>query len=342
VGALFKFNKHNRHNLVAAIIMIIFILTLGSISYLEELTSPINAKRISKYEVVIKTGASSGQIANLLADKGLIRHPFLFKALVRFRGVESDLKTGYYNLSTGMSIDQMIDKIVNGRVITQEFTIPEGFTVEEVAQKVTKQFAFSKEEFLQTARGFKFGQVINTKARKYPLEGYLFPETYQVPKGTNPKGIIKVMLEEFEAKLDERIISKIEDSGLTLAEVITIASLIEAEAKYDAERRLISSVIHNRLDKNMALQIDATIQYILPEHKSKILYSDLAIESPYNTYQHVGLPPGPINNPGLASIKAVLNPKETNYLYYFALDDGSHKFSKTYREHLRLQNKLKY
>jgi len=342
VGALFKFNKHNRHNLVAAIIMILFIFTLGGISYLEELTSPINSKSVSEYEVLIRPGASSSQIANLLADKGLIRHPLLFKALVRFRGAESDLKTGYYNLSTGMSIDQMIDKIVNGKVITQEFTIPEGFTVEEIAQEITKQFTFSKKEFLQTARGFKFGQAVKNEGRKYNVEGYLFPETYQVPKGTNPKGIIKVMLEEFKAELDERIISKIEDSGLTLDEVITIASLIEAEAKYDVERRLISSVIHNRLDKNMALQIDATIQYILPEHKSKILYSDLAIESPYNTYQHVGLPPGPINNPGLDSIKAALNPKETNYLYYFALDDGSHKFSKTYREHLRLQNKLKY
>ncbi|SDC86751.1 MULTISPECIES: endolytic transglycosylase MltG [unclassified Candidatus Frackibacter] len=339
---MFKFNKHNRHNLVAAIIMILFIFTLGGISYLEELTSPINSKSVSEYEVLIRPGASSSQIANLLADKGLIRHPLLFKALVRFRGAESDLKTGYYNLSTGMSIDQMIDKIVNGKVITQEFTIPEGFTVEEIAQEITKQFTFSKKEFLQTARGFKFGQAVKNEGRKYNVEGYLFPETYQVPKGTNPKGIIKVMLEEFKAELDERIISKIEDSGLTLDEVITIASLIEAEAKYDVERRLISSVIHNRLDKNMALQIDATIQYILPEHKSKILYSDLAIESPYNTYQHVGLPPGPINNPGLDSIKAALNPKETNYLYYFALDDGSHKFSKTYREHLRLQNKLKY
>lgn len=340
-------NFHLRNkNLVAVVVMILFILTLASISYLQKLTGPMDRNSVSSYEVEVKAGASSSQIANLLFKKGLIRHPFLFKALVRFRGVEDNLQAGYYRLSTGMSIGVIIDKLVNNEVITYQVTIPEGYTVEEIGSKLAKEAEFSKEQFLAVAEElkaeFSFAEKINVKKRKYPLEGYLFPETYSIPKGTTPENIIKIMVRQFKEKLNDKLLIEVKQSKYSLDEIMTIASLVEAEVKYGKERRLIAGVIHNRLAKNMLLQIDATIQYILPEHEKQILYEDLTLESPYNTYQNLGLPPGPINNPGLTSIKAALNPAQTDYLYYFALDDGSHKFSETYKEHLRLQNKLKY
>ncbi|ADL11964.1 endolytic transglycosylase MltG [Acetohalobium arabaticum] len=342
---MFDFQSRNR-NLAAVVIMILFILTLTSISYLQKWTGPVDRGAVSAYEVEVKSGASSGQIANLLFEKKLIRHPFLFKALVRFKGVENKLRAGYYRLSTGMSIDEMIDKLVSNEVITYQVTIPEGYTVEEIGDKLSKKAGFSKKQFLTVAEElkaeFSFAEEIDVKHRKYPLEGYLFPETYSIPKGTAPENIIKLMVGQFKEKLIDKLITEVKQSKYSLDEIITIASLVEAEVKYDKERRLIAGVIHNRLNKNMLLQIDATIQYILPEHKEQILYKDLALDSPYNTYQRLGLPPGPINNPGLASIRAALNPAETDYLYYFALEDGSHKFSETYQEHLRLQNKLKY
>jgi UPF0755 protein len=327
--------------------MIIFILTLSSISYLQVLTGPVGEEDISYKEIRIKPGFSSSQIANILTQQGLIRNPFLFKAMVRFRGAENKLQTGYYNLSTGMSIDEIIDKLINGKIVTYQFSIPEGFTVEKIAQRIAEKATFSSEDFLVAVHKFNSEDLsilngLNLQKRSYSLEGYLFPETYKIPQGTKPEDIIKNMLEEFEDELSVELLSKIYKSEYNLDQIITIASLIEAEAKYDSERKLISSVIYNRLEKGMGLQIDATIQYILSDHKEKILYSDLTIDSPYNTYQNSGLPPGPINNPGLDSIKAALNPADTDYLYYFAFDDGIHKFSKTYQEHLRLQNKFNY
>ncbi|SKA04489.1 endolytic transglycosylase MltG [Selenihalanaerobacter shriftii] len=351
MGSLLKINSHKRHNSVAVIVMVIFILFLASISYWQEITGPIDKSEFNHYQIRVKPGFSSNQVANLLDKKGLIRDPLLFKIMAKVKGVEAKLQTGYYKLDTSMSINQMLDKLSKGKVIMYQFSIPEGFTIEEIAQRVAGQFEFSADEFLITMKNLEIKnypflkdvtEEVNLNNRNYLLEGYLFPETYRIAKGAEVKVIINQMLNEFKDKLNQNLISKIKKSDYNLDQIITIASLIEAEAKYDSERRLVSSVIYNRLEIGMPLQIDATIQYIIPGHKDKILYSDLTLKSPYNIYQNLGLPPGPINNPGLASIKAALNPADTDYLYYFALDNGEHKFSETYRQHIRLQNELKY
>lgn len=310
------------------------------------LSSPVEEEQVKQQQVEIKAGMSSNQVAATLAEAGLIREPLLFRAAVRIRGVEHRLQSGYYDFNTAMSLNEIIDSMVMGRVFKQQFTIPEGATVESIAQRIATQTDVEAEDFLTAAerlsQDFKLLQDYDLSQRKYPLEGYLFPDTYRVVRGVSSDKLVEVMLRQFMAKLDGELWAQIEESEYKVDEIINIASLIEGEAKYDQERELIAGVIYNRLEKGMRLQLDATVQYALSERKDRILYRDLEIESPYNTYRVAGLPPGPINNPGLASIKAALNPAETDYLYYFALEDGSHKFSKSYQEHLRLQNELRY
>ncbi|MGM0470818.1 MAG: endolytic transglycosylase MltG [Bacillota bacterium] len=334
------------HNLIPVLVMIIFILSLATISYLQLALGPVAQQEVTSYEVKISQGASTDQIADTLYNKGLIRNRLLFIGAVRLQSLADDLQAGYYRFDTGMSVNDLITKLVNHQVINYRIIIPEGFTVEDIAQKLSAKLEFSQQEFLAAARQeyptIKFLSQIDHQALRYRTEGYLYPETYHVAKSINPQSMVRLMLREFQAQLSNQLREAIEQSKYNLQQIITIASLIEAEVLYDDERELIAGVIYNRLEQNMPLQIDATIQYILPEHKTKLLYSDLKVESPYNTYQNLKLPPGPINNPGLESIKAALNPADTEYLYYFALDNGRHKFTRTYQEHIRLQNKLKY
>ena len=200
----------------------------------------------------------------------------------------------------------------------------------EMAIKAAENIDVRKEYFSQKNQYIKF-----------KLEGYLYPNTYRIEKNFKPLKIYKLMLKEFEDKWLLKLKNKANNSKYNISELVTIASIVEKEAKLVEEKAIIAGVIYNRLEENMKLQIDATVQYVLPRRKERLLYSDLKFDSKYNTYLYAGLPPGPISNPGANSLEAALNPKKTEYLFYFAREDGSHQFSKTYEEHLRKQNELK-
>jgi UPF0755 protein len=220
---------------------------------------------------------------------------------------------------------QILNKLARGEIVVYKITIPEGYTSIQIAELLDKKEIVEKESFLKLV---KYGEK--------SWEGYLFPDTYEVPKKFGAENMFKLMLSNFEqVAVDNKLINKAEQTGFTMDEIITLASIIEKEAQFAEEKRQISSVFHNRLKIGMKLQSCATIQYILGKPKEILEESDLEIESPYNTYLYKGLPPGPICNPGIDSIIAALEPANEDYLYFVLGDNGRHIFSKTYEEHLK-------
>ncbi len=288
-------------------------------------------------KVMIPPGASTRRIGEILEDSGIIKSSLVFRLIVRQQGVENSLRTGYYSFSPEENIFTVVDKISRGEVLTYRVTIPEGLTLEQTARLLAARSGdFTEEEFISAAEKIElpFDYLPGEDPEiDYRLQGYLFPATYDFPVGTQPEIIIRQMVERFNRELTAELLERAQELDYEIHELITIASLIEREAQIDEERSLISSVIHNRLDIDMYLQIDATVQYALPEWKSRLLFVDLEYDSPYNTYLYPGLPPGPIASPGRASIHGAFYPEESEYLFYIANPDGSHNFSRTFEEH---------
>lgn len=324
---------------VIALFMVVGIV-LGIIYYGYKLYIPVDGQQQVEKIIKIDSGSSLVLISQKLYQQNLINNPFIFKTYVKLKGWEDNIQAGYYRLNSGVPIVDIVKKLAAGETATYQFTIPEGATVEEIAVKINnKGYQINKEKFLQLAKKEKLNFLDNREQTKYNLEGFLFPETYRFSYGSSEEEIINKMLAEFKRQINP-LRDTIKRSEYSLYQIIIIASLIEAEAKVTEELTLISSVIYNRLQRKMKLQLDATIQYVLPERKARLFYSDLEVGSLYNTYHYYGLPPGPINNPGLEAIKAALNPAETDYLYYVAIGNGRHKFTKTYQQHLKVQKQL--
>lgn len=292
-------------------------------------------KKDEELLIRIPVGSSTRQIAEMLSERGLIKNDFIFIIYSRITGHDTKFQAGDYLLRDSLSLPEIVEKLSKGEVQAISFTIPEGYTVEQIAEVLAAKGLVEKKEFLKLAKegDFAYPFINRHEDVKYALEGYLFPDTYRVSTNSSAEEIIHMMLKRFQQVYDENARLKAKEMGLTDPEVITIASLIEKEAKTDRDRYLISGVIYNRLEQGMKLQIDATIQYILGQPKTRLTYKDLEISSPYNTYLISGLPPGPIASPGQAAIEAALNPERTNYLFYVAKSDGSHVFSETLEEH---------
>lgn len=286
--------------------------------------------------VTIPGGASTAEIANLLVQEQVIRSPLLFRVLTRVQLLDNKLQAGEYEFSAQMSTTQVLRKIVQGRTVSRSFTVPEGFTVEQIADLLSEKELVNRERFLQLARnGIPAYEYIKpNRDAGYAVEGFLFPDTYSIPKGMKEEEILTMMLKKFDTMLTDEMRVKAAGQGLDLYQLITLASLVEREAKVEEERPVIAAVFLHRLQIEMPVQSCATIQYILGTPKQELSIQDTQVESPYNTYLHAGLPPGPIANPGLASIQAVLNPAQTDALYFVAKPDGAHIFSRTYEEHL--------
>ncbi len=283
----------------------------------------------SQKEIIIKPGMGAKEVANLLFEKGLIPHPYLFRIAAKLYGKERKIKAGKYILKEDMPLIEILNTLVEGKGVLEEVTIPEGLTSAQIAD------IFYKKEIIKDKE--KFLKIVKEKG----LEGYLFPDTYYVPEDYSEEKLIDLMVKRFKEKLPKDIEEKAKKLGLTEKEVIILASLVEKEARYPEDRPKIASVFLNRIKKGMKLESCATIQYILGKPKPNLSYEDLKIKSPYNTYLHKGLPPGPICNPGEASILAVLNPAKTDYLYFVVGKDGRHLFAKTYKEHLKNKRNAK-
>jgi UPF0755 protein len=304
--------------------------------------------------VDIPKGSSAFKVAEVLENEGIIRNAFLFKYYLRYKNEGSQFQAGTYELTPGMEPDAVIVKLNSGDAIKEEtirFTIPEGYTVLQIADKLSAEGVVDREEFLEVAESQGMlsysgeGAVLEpTSDMRHVLEGYMFPETYEMKKDSTPKDIVIRMLQELDRKLGqlpEDWSTVLEERKLSFHQMLTIASIIEREVVSDAERPVVAGIIYNRLNKGMQLQIDATVQYMLDAPKEKLLIADTKIQGPYNTYIISGLPPGPISSPSLASIEAALYPQTNDYFYYVTKKDGTtdHYFSKTYSEHQRNKKK---
>lgn len=300
-------------------------------------------------QIEIKAGTGSSAIADQLEKQGLIKSALLFKGYLKVKNQGSNFQAGAYEFNPGVTYEDIIAKLSQGDVAPKDmirFTIPEGYTVMQIAEKLAAEDLIDQTKFVEIAKtgkgvtGNLLQRIPNGSNLMYTLEGYLFPETYEMLKGSTEQEIIERMLTETEKRLDAipDLDGKLKERNLSLNEVMTIASLVEREVVVDSERSKVAGVIYNRIaSKNMKLEIDATVQYLLGKPKERLYNSDLRRQdSPYNTYIYAGLPPGPIAAPSIKSIEAALSPESHDYLFYVTKKDGSgeHLFATTYKEHL--------
>ncbi len=279
----------------------------------------------------IKKGENVYSIAQRLKDGSYIKSKFYFITLVRVKNLSTKIKSGHYMINTGESCSKIIEKFVKGESITIKFTIPEGLTSKQIAELLDKLKIVNKDEFLKECSNPEIIKKYNIPFKT--LEGFLFPDTYIISEDYSARQIVELMVKRFFSELKK--LSFTDYTVNQLKRVVIIASLVEKEAKVDSERPIIAAVFYNRLKRGKRLESCATVQYVLGKTKERLLYRDLKIKSPYNTYLHRGLPPGPISNPGGKSLLAAIHPAKVDYLYFVSKHDGTHYFSKTYSEHLK-------
>ena len=292
-----------------------------------------HASQVTVLDIV--EGASLSEVAKRLHRQKLIKSDWAFVWMGRLSGSDRKIIPGEYELHGGMEPSIILEKIIKGEVIQYTVTIPEGFSVRQIADLLHGQRLTDREEFLQYTRDPAFIQalLLSVDDRVENLEGYLFPDTYQFARHVAPDRLIATMVSRFKQTMTEKGRRRAAELGLSMHEVVTLASVIEKETARPDERTLISGVFHNRLEKKIPLQSDPTVIYALNEFDGNLRKKDLSIESPYNTYKVIGLPPGPIANPGSAAIHAALYPEPTEYLYFVSRNDGSHEFSTTLADH---------
>ena len=306
-----------------------------------ETTWPKIAAGAPKAIFVVPPGASADAIARQLHGLGLVRHPLVLRLLARERGLETQLKAGEYALSGPLSLEGILDALARGDVVRRDVTIPEGRNLDEVAALVVAQ-GMESTAFLEAARDPAPVRDLDPAATD--LEGYLFPDTYDLPRRAPAADLVEAMVAGFRRVFDESRRERAAELGLSVRDVVTLASLIEEETALPEERPLVSAVFHNRLRLGMRLDCDPTIAYALKRggrYTGRLLFRDLKLDSPYNTYLHAGLPPGPISSPGASSLEAALHPARVDFLYFVARGDGSHRFSRTLGEHLAAVEKYR-
>ncbi len=311
--------------------------SIGGFRMLNQQYSPVDPDDPRFFDVVIPEKSNARQVASILKQYELIRSEAAFLAYCRKKGLDSQLKAGHYRFSRSQPLEEIADSIAEGRAVKLSFTVPEGYTVEQIGQLLINKGICTKEEWDKAVKeeyGFDFLAEVPC-GQENRLEGFLFPDTYVVSEDADVKQVINLMLANFAEVWNENFAQQAEEQNRGVYEIIIQASMIEKEAMVEEERKTIAGVIKNRLEKGMLLRIDATVLYSLHEHKDMVTYEDLEVDSPYNTYKYAGLPPGPIACPGKASIEAALNPENHHYYYYVSKGDGSHHFSRTYAEHLQ-------
>lgn len=292
--------------------------------------------------MVVKPGTTASEISDRLMQLGVIDSRLRFWWLMKLQGDASKFKTGTYAFTPHMDEQAVLDKLVAGDTTVAKFTIPEGFGIKEIAKRLADEGLVDEQEFLAEAKDFAPYDYMKKRPNvRYAAEGYLFPDTYVIHSDVSAEGIMKMMAEDFDTRLTPALRQQAAAKGLSIHDLITLASLVEKEARYDEDRPIIAQVFFKRLQMGMPLQSDTTLQYLMAGPKEDVSIEDTKIDSPYNTYQHEGLPPGPIASPGMKSILAVLNPANTDYLYFVADRQGHNHYSQTYDEHLAIVEQVR-
>jgi len=313
----------------AAIVLLIGVLLgLGVSSHLSR-----PADRAGKAGVfVVEEGWTLGEVAVELERRGIISSPSLFRLWARIRDAGRSIRAGEYRLGPHMSPVQILDRLTRGAVISHPVTIPEGYTAEQIAATLEREGLAPRDGFMALFRDRAFMEAHDLPGPT--LEGYLYPDTYQFARGVSSRSIAETMVRRFREVM-EPLKPRVAETGLSLREVVTLASIVEKETGRSEERALIASVFLNRLERGMRLDSDPTVIYGIDGFDGNLTREHLRTPTPYNTYKMRGLPPGPIANPGEAAIRAVLEPADSDYIYFVSRNDGSHQFSRTLSEHNR-------
>ncbi|SOC02277.1 UPF0755 protein [Ureibacillus xyleni] len=330
------------------ILLIVSVVGISGYFYVKSALKPIDPESKTEIPVEIPMGSGISAIASILEENGVIKDARIFKYYTKFKN-ETSFQAGNYSMTQSMTFDEIIESLKTGKVYREPLfalTIPEGLTLEQISKIVEKNTEFTAEQFMEKVVDPEFiknmmssfpdlitEEVMDGNIR-YALEGYLYPATYSFYE-ENPtlEDIITTMISQANEILVEYK-PLLEEKQMTVHQLLTFASLLEEEATAQTDRETIASVFYNRLEIDMPLQTDPTVLYALGSHKERVLYEDLEVDNPYNTYVNQGLPPGPIANAGKTSIEAALSPTDTEYLYFLADSEGNNHFAKTYDEHL--------
>ncbi|MBI5417157.1 endolytic transglycosylase MltG [Candidatus Poribacteria bacterium] len=317
-------------------LLFFFVTCISSFFLVKNAISPAMKWDTNKI-IMIHPKSSVKEISNILYSNNIIKSSFIFKIIAKISGQEHKLKAGEYEFQPSNDMIDVFKKIARGEFKKYAITIPEGFTIKDIADMLESKGIVDKNKFLSLISDAQILKKYKIDADS--LEGYLFPDTYSFYKGISEEKLIDIMLEHFFSVFDENFEARARQMNFTRHEVVILASIIEKEAKAENERNIIAAVFLNRIKKKMRLESCATVLYALGKHKSRLWEEDLKIDSPYNTYLYTGLPKGPISNPGKASIYAVLYPEKADYLFFVSRNDGTHEFAHTFQEHVRLKNK---
>lgn len=328
---------------IAVVGAVLIFVDPSAIKFEQQLKPQTNEDGTEKHvHVKIREGMTTAEIADILEAKEVIASSLKFRLLSRLRGYEGQLKPGTYVFTIGMNDEDVFAKLLSGEKFLLRFTIPEGFGVKEIAERLYELDIADKEDFLKAAENFApYSYMHKRKDVRYAAEGFLFPETYAVESDAPIEDILKMMAEEFDRRITPNMRERAKEMGLSIYDLTTLASLVEREVRYPEDMAIVAQVFLKRLKMNMPLQTDATLQYLLDEPKEDVTLEDTEIDSPYNTYKHNGLPPGPIANAGIEAFQAVLHPANTDYLYFVADRQGHNHYSNTYEEHLVLVNQYR-
>ncbi len=330
--------KYYRAALLVNILLIVFI---GYQLYYSEYYWQGDDEKV----FTIEPGKNLDEIISGLKNADIISNAFLFKLAVKLSFKENQIISRGYLFKNGMNNSELItiltDKYSNPLI---KITIPPGYNLRQIGKIAEKKLSLSKEKFMKEASSDSLINILGLTGQIKNLEGFLYPDTYEVSPAIKEKALVNLMFNEFRKKIldDSDIKSQISEQETTLLKTLTLASIIDGETRINEERPVIAGVYLNRLKKGMRLEADPTIQYILPDGpKPRLLFEDLKIVSPYNTYLNKGLPPGPINNPGLPSILAALNPAKHNFIFFVATGEGGHKFTENYEDHQKAVKEYK-
>ncbi|MFU0792001.1 endolytic transglycosylase MltG [Virgibacillus proomii] len=340
--------------IILALLTIFIITVVFGYFYIKSALGPVDPDSKKEIEITIPIGSSSSEIAAMLEEKGVIKNALVFRFYTKFNN-ETNFQAGEYTFTPSMSLNEIIESLNNGKLMAEalyKVTIPEGKTIDEIAEIYAKELNFTKKAFLKKVNDQDYikelmdrypsilsKEILNKEIRT-PLEGYLFASTYEFyEEDPSVDVVVNEMIKKTEAILT-KYLDEIKSQGYTVHEAVTFASVVEKEASSEDQRKKIAGVFLNRLEKGMKLQTDPTVLYALGKHKDRVLYKDLEVKSPFNTYYIEGLPVGPIGNFAESSLQAVLKPEKSNYLYFLHSEKGKIYYAETLKQHNK--NKQKY
>ncbi|MEQ8174571.1 MAG: endolytic transglycosylase MltG [Syntrophomonadaceae bacterium] len=332
----FKANKPRRARKIISVLACLIIVALTLVQTWRIQYAAVAPQDKTQVDVVIPEKSGASQVAVLLKQNGLIRSELVFRYYCSQNNLATVLKPGHYRFNRSQTLPEIAQMIAQGKIVSTTVTVPEGYTVEQIGRLLVEKNLVTAADWqaaLKEDYNFSFLPAVGGR-RQQRLEGFLFPDTYNIELGAPAHQIVNLMLERFQKAWEPELAALAQEQKRSPLEVVTIASIIEREAMVAEERETISGVIKNRLDKKMALQMCSTVLYVLKQDKPTLSIADTKIDSYYNTYKYTGLPPGPIASPGIASLQAALHPQKHNYLYFVAKGDGTHQFSVTNAEHL--------